>query len=207
MPPELQAVFGSEQLLEGYIGFLGRFVAILTAAYVVYAIQTLRTEETTGRADAVLATAVSRPGWLGAHIVVIALGAMVILLVTGIGTGVAAAAVTDEASLIGEVTLAHLATAPAVLVVLGLTAGFFGILPRLMTLIGWLAVAVIAIVELFGEMLDLPDWFRALSPLWHLPTVPVEEFDVAPFLILLGIAVATAVVGLAAFRRRQIHIR
>lgn len=207
MPPELQAVFGSEQLLEGYIGFLGSFVAILTAAYVVYAIQTLRTEESTGRADAVLATPVSRPGWLGAHLVVVALGALVILLATGLGTGIAAAAVTGQASLIGDVVLAHLTTAPAVLVVLGLTAGFFGVLPRLMTLVGWLAVAVIALVDLFAEMLDLPEWFRALSPLWHLATIPVEDFETTPFVILLGIAVAIAVIGLAGFRRRQINIR
>lgn len=207
MPPELQAVFGTGQLLDGYVAFLASFVAVLVAAYVVYAIQTLRTEEATGRADAVLATAVSRAGWLGAHMTVVALGAVLILLVTGLGTGIAAASVTGEGFLIGDVLVAHLATAPAVLVVLGLTAGCFGLLPRIMTLVGWLVVAVIAIVDLFAELLDLPEWFRALSPLWHLPKVPVEDFDLTPFLLLVSIAVVTAAMGLAGFRRRQINVR
>jgi ABC-2 type transport system permease protein len=207
MPPELAAVFGSDQLLEGYVGFLASFVAILTAAYVVYAMQTLRAEESTGRADAVLATPVSRPGWLGAHALVVALGALLILVITGLGTGLASAAVTGEAWLIGEVIEAHLATAPAVLVVLGITAGLFGILPRLMTLVGWLAVAVIAIVDLFGELLDLPEWFRALSPLWHLATIPAEDFEPIPFIVLLALAAVTVVIGLAGFRRREINIR
>ncbi len=207
MPPELQAVFGTGQLLDGYVGFLASFVAILVAAYVVYAIQTLRTEETSGRAETVLATPVSRAGWLGAHLVVVALGAVLILLATGVGTGIAAAGVTGEGYLIADVVLAHLATAPAVLVVLGLTAGCFGLLPRVMTTVGWLVVAVLALVELFGELLDLPEWFRGLSPLWHLATVPVEEFNMVPFGLLLGIAVVLAAIGLVGFYRRQINVR
>ncbi|GAA4478373.1 exporter of polyketide antibiotics [Enteractinococcus fodinae] len=205
MPPEMRAVFGTEQLLDGYVGFLASFIAILVAAYVVYAIQTLRTEEGSGRADTVLATPVSRAGWLGSHLTVVAAGAMLILLITGLGTGISAAAVTGEAFLIGDVLWAHLATAPAILVVLGLTVGCFGLLPRFMTLVGWLAVAIIAIVDLFAELLDLPDGFRALSPLWHLPRVPVEDFEPTPFVVLLGIAVVTAVLGLIGFRRREIN--
>lgn len=204
MPPELAAVFGSEQLLDGYVGYLASFTAILASAYVVYAVQTLRTEEITGHADAVLATSVSRPGWLSAHVLVIAVGSMGILLLTGLGTGFAAAAVTGEAELIGELVIAHLATAPAILIVLGITAGFFGLLPRLMALVGWLAVAVVALVDLFGELLDLPEWFRGLSPLWHLANVPVEPFEPEPFYFVLGLAAVTVAIGLVGFRRREI---
>src|SRR5699024_7395761 len=138
---------------------------------------------------------------------VVALGAMLLLVITGLGTGIAAAAVTGEGYLIGDVLVSHLATAPAILVVLGLTVGCFGLLPRLMTLFGWLAVAVIAFDDLFADLLDLPEAFRALSPLWHLPKIPVEDFAVTPFLVLLGIAVVTAVLGLAGFRRREMNFR
>ena len=123
------------------------------------------------------------------------------------GTGIAAAAVTGEGFLIGDVLWAHLATAPAILVVLGLTVGCFGLLPRIMTLIGWLAVAVIAVVELFAELLDLPEAFRALRRCGTCPGVPVEDFELTPFLILLGIAVVIAVLGLIGFRRREINAK
>lgn len=206
MPPELQAVFGSEQLLEGYLGFLGSFVSILVAAYVVFAMQTLRSEEDAGRADAVLATGVSRHGWLGTHVAVIAVSAILIIFVTGIGTGLAAAVVTGDGSLVADTLMSHLATLPAVLIVLGLTSGFFGLLPRLMSLVGWLLVALLGIVTLFADLLDLPEFFRALSPLWHLADIPVEDFQLAPFLVLLGVAVVAVGVGLAGFRRRQINV-
>src|SRR5690625_4302114 len=132
---------------------------------------------------------------------------MCIMEITGLCTGMASTAVTGEAWLIGEIIEAHLGTATAVLVVLGITAGLFGILPRLMTLVGWLAVAVIAIVDVYADLLDLPDWLRALSRPWTLATKPAEDFDPAPFFVLLALAAVTVVIGLAGFRRREINIR
>src|SRR5690625_7319149 len=120
---------------------------------------------------------------------------MCIMEITGLCTGLSSAAVTGEAWLIGEIIEAHLATAPAVLVVLGITAGLFGILPRLMTLVGWLAVAVVAIVDLFGELLDLPEWFRALSPLWPLAPIPARALGPRPLIGLTAPAAGRRVIG------------
>src|SRR5699024_241127 len=151
-------------------------------------------------------TAVGRSGWLGTHVAVIAIGASLIMLITGLGTGLAAAGVTGDAGLITDVVLSHLAVLPAVLAVLGITAGFFGLLPRFMAIVGWLLVALCGIVDLFADLLDLPNWFRTLSPLWHLATVPVEAFQSAPFVGLVGIAILAFGVGLAGFYRREINV-
>ena len=206
MPPQLSAVFGSDQLLDGYVGFLGGFTGILVSAYVVYAMQTLRTEEESGRADTVLAASVSRLGWLGCHIVVIALGSIVITAITGLGTGVGAATVTGQWSLLGSVTAAHFAVLPAALTVLGVCAGLFGVLPRVVSPMGWLLVGVIGIVNLFAQLLDLPQWFRCLSPMWHLASVPVQDFDVVAVMVLIGVMVVALGFGLVGFRRRQINV-
>lgn len=206
MPPQLSAVFGSEQLLDGYVGFLGGFTGIFIAAYVVYAMQTLKSEEDAGRADTVLATAVSRMGWLSTHVVVIALGSVVITAVTGLSTGLGAATVTGEWELVGSLFLAHFAVVAAPLTVLGLCAALFGLVPRVVAPVGWLLVALIGIVELFGDLLDLPEWLRTLSPLWHLASVPVEDFETVPTMVLLGATLVLLAVGLAAFRRRQVNV-
>lgn len=206
MPPQLSAVFGSEQLLDGYIGFLGAFMGVFVAAYVVHSMQTLNAEEGTGRAEAVLATPVSRIGWLGAHSAVIALGAIVITLVTGVGTGIAAAAVTGEGELVGSIVLAHIAVLPAPLTVLGLCTTLFGLLPRLVAPVGWVLVAVLGIVELFADLLDLPEWFRMVSPMWHLASLPVEELDATAFTALVGVTLVAFALGLAGVRRRQVNV-
>src|SRR5699024_12320218 len=90
MPPALVEIFGTEGLLDGFIAFLGAFVAILVAAYAVYALQSVRDEETRGRAAVVLATPVGRLRWLGSHARVVACGVVAIVAVAGLGTAPAA---------------------------------------------------------------------------------------------------------------------
>lgn len=204
MPEEFRAVFGAEALVQGYVAFLGAFVITFAAAYAVYAMQTLRAEEGAGRAEVVLATPMSRTAWSTSHVLVIAAGILLITTLTGVGTGLAAATVTGDGALVGEFLLAHLAVVPSALFVLGLCTAMFGWLPRLMPIVGWAAVALLAIVELFGELLDLPDQVRALSPLEHLASVPVESFELVPFLVVTGIALVLVLLGVLGLGRRQL---
>src|SRR5699024_5250731 len=95
---------------------------------------------------------------------------------------------------------------PISLTVLGVCAGLFGVLPRVVSHMGWFLVGVIGIVNLFAQLLDLPQWFRCLSPMWHLASVPVEDFDVVAVLVLIGVMVVALGFGLVGFRRRQINV-
>lgn len=206
MPPSLAEMFSTDALLEGYASFLGAFVTLLVAAYAVSALRTLRVEEGSGRTDTVLATPVGRATWVGAHLGVIAAGALVINVVTGVCTGLAAAAVTGDADVARQVTLAHVALAPAVLVVAGLGTALYGWAPRVMAPLCWVIVVWMGIVEFFGELLDLPETLTALSPLQQLARPPVEDFTFGPFLLALGLAVVLAGVGLVGFRRREVNV-
>ncbi|MCK6209475.1 hypothetical protein KZX45_02825 [Georgenia sp. EYE_87] len=207
MPPVIQEMFGTEGLVDGYVAFLAVFSGYLTAAYVVFAVQSLRAEEGRGRAEAVLATPTGRSAWAGSHLAAVAAGAFLILLVSGVGTGVAAAGVTGEWSLVGEVALAHLNVLPAVLLVLGLCAMLFGLVPRLLAVVGWALVGLMVFVGNFAALLDLPAWLTNLSPLSYPAQVPAEEFRAVPLVVLTGLAAAGVAVGLAGLRRRQIGIR
>ncbi|MEE6288929.1 hypothetical protein V2J52_14845 [Georgenia sp. MJ173] len=208
MPPAVGEIFGGEVgMLGGYLAFLATFNGYLTAAYTVFAVQSLRAEESHGRAEQVLATPTARATWAGAHLLVVALGAAVILVVGGVGTALAVAAVTGESGIIGDVVLAHVNMLPGVLVVLGLSALLFGWLPRLMAPVGWALVGVIVFVGNFAGLLDLPPWLANISPLSHPAQVPLEDVALIPLLVLLGLAAALAGLGLLGLRRRQIETR
>lgn len=207
MPPALAEMFSTDALLDGYVSFLGAFVTVLVAAYAVFAMRTLRVEEDSGRTDTVLAASVGRASWLGAHLVVVASGVVVISVVTGVCTGLAAAAVTGDADVIGAVTVAHVALIPAALLVAGLAAALYGWAPRLLAPVCWVLVVWMGVVEYFGELLQLPAALTALSPLHQLARPPVEEFTVGPFVIVLAVAVLLAVLGLLGFRRREVAVR
>src|SRR5699024_9868549 len=180
----LREMFGTEGLLLGYAAFLASFVSVLMAGYAVFALQTVRSEALQGRGDLVLATPVGRSRWVGWHAVVVTAAVLLISVLTGLSTGVAAAAVTRNWAVLGDALAAHLALLPAVLLVLALGTALLGWLPRALAPVGWAVVALCAVVNFFGELLQLPDWFTALAPFSHLAQVPVEGFDLAPFLVL-----------------------
>lgn len=206
MPAALQEVFGTQGLVDGYVAFLGVFDSIVIAAYTVFAMQTYLAEEGRGRLDLVLATPVSRAGSLASHAGVVGAGAIVINVVTGLLTGLAAATVTGQWSLVGDTLAAHAGHIPATLLVLAVCAALCGWAPRLMALVAWALVALIFVAELFGPLLDLPSWFIALSPFHHLAEMPVETFAPAPFLLVTAAALALVGLGLFGIRSRQINV-
>ncbi len=204
LPEALKDVFGAGALMQGYLAFLAVFSGYLTAAYVVFAVQTLRAEENAGRAEAVLATPTSRAAWAGAHLGVIAVAASAIMLIAGLLSGLAVAVVTSEWSHVGTSVVAHLNLLPAVLLVLGLCALLFGWAPALLAPVGWALVGIMVFVGNFAAMLDLPEWVTKLSPLSHPAQYPAEDVSAAPLLVLLAVTAAGVVLGLIGLRRREI---
>lgn len=121
----------------------------------------------------------------------------------GFAFGVGAAASSGDASLVWDLTAAHLVRAPEALVFMAVAAMSLGISPRAMPL-AWAVLVFAGLVAFFGQLLDLPQWVHDVSPLDHIARLPLEDFDLAPVAILLAIAAVTTAVGLAAFRRRDL---
>ncbi|MHB1477982.1 MAG: ABC transporter permease, partial [Coriobacteriia bacterium] len=206
MPEALLVVLGgAENITAGYLAYMGVFMATIVAVYAVLALQGLRAEETGGRGEPILATAVSRWSWLGANLLVGAIGVVVIMAVAGAMTGLGAASALGNNSLIWDVTAAHLNHVPPVLVVLGVAALLFGLLPRA-TGAAWVVVAYGFMMGTFGALMDLPEVAFTLSPFEHPARMPLEEFEVVPVVVLVAIAAALVAAGLVAFRRRDLDV-
>ncbi|HEY8473010.1 MAG TPA: ABC transporter permease [Natronosporangium sp.] len=186
--------------------FLALSIAILAIVCAVFAVLTMlrpRREEIAGRAEPVLATAVSRTGWLASHLVIALAGSVFLLLVTGVGLGGGAALVTGESHYLSDAVPAILTYTPAVWLLAGLATAGFGVLPRV-TGLAWALLGYAGVVAYFGGLLDLPSWLLNLSPFEHVPRLPIDDFTAVPLLVLTAIAAALAAVGLVGFRRRDL---
>ncbi|SDP31000.1 ABC-2 type transport system permease protein [Pedococcus dokdonensis] len=192
---------GQGSLLDAFFGTELRFLAIGAAAYGIATALRLRSEENAARAEVVLATPVSRWRWLGSHLVIAAAGSVWLLAVVGVAAGLAAGAVSGTG--VSELLPAALATAPAVLVCVGLTVLLFGLLPRMSTA-AWGLLALFVLLGEFGALLSLPDWALGLSPFDHLGSLPGGDANPAGLAGLLAVAVAVTAVGATAFRRRDL---
>ena len=178
-------------------------LALLAAGFAISSTLRLRSEESAGRAEPILAAAITRRRWAASHLVVAGLGTIAVTVAAGVGVGASYAVVVGDAGQVGRLLAAALVTVPAVLVLAGVATALFGLAPRLAAL-AWAGLAVSVVVELFSELLRLPQWVRALSPLHHLPAVPADDFELVPVAVLVGLAAVLVAVGLGAFRSRDV---
>lgn len=204
------AVLGSD-LVNGFFSLLALLAALGAASWGVASLARLQAEETSGRTETVLATRVSRGGWLGGQLTVTATG-VALLALSGaalLWLG-AAASGTDDLPDAAELIGLGAAYLPAIAVVAALAAAAYAWAPRI-TWFAWLPVLWGVVVGMFGDLFDLPDAARALSPFWWTPNPLTgaggagDQAAAAP--ALWGLSAVAAALGALAFwgfRRRGV---
>ena len=202
---EFTRIGGQGGIVNAYLAALMLLGGLVAAAYGVSAVLRLRSEETTGRADPVLAGSVGRTRWGLSHLVVAFAGSAVLLalagIATGLGYGLAVGGVGGEtARMLG----AGLAQLPAAAVIIGVAALAVGLVPEGCIGIGWAAVGVAVLLDIFGQMLQISHWVLDISPFTHVPRLPGVPVSAAPLAWLSVLALALGAAGLAALRRRDI---
>ncbi|MFG1838628.1 ABC transporter permease [Micromonospora sp. NPDC049175] len=200
----LSRLGGSSALAEAYLGGTLSLTAPAAAGYGIQAALRARAEETAGRAEPLLATAVSRTRWLAAHLVFALLGPAVVLSVAGLATGLAyGLSVSDVGGELPRLLGAGLAQVPAAWVLSGLAALLVGWLPRF-SAAAWAALAGCLLLGQLGAVLGLDQWALNVSPFTHTPQVLSGNWQVAPLAALTATAAALLIASVATFRTRDI---
>lgn len=182
-------------------------MAICIGGYVVQALQRMRTEEASGQLEGVLATSVSRQGWMLSHIGYATMGVVLQLLVLGVTSGISYVLIADASwSEAWDVILSAVVHIPAVLALGGFAVAVFGAFPRASIAVSWSAFGAALLIGQFGEVLKLPQAVMNLSPFTHTPNYPVESIAATPLLLIATAAVAFTAAGIALFRRRNLTI-
>lgn len=204
MPPELTAILGgAEGMVDGYLGFMGVFFAIMVAVFAVLSVQALRGEEQSMRTEPVLATNVSRGDWIISWTVVTALGSLWLLVLSGVGDGAGAAFSTGNWTLLGKAILGQVAHAPAIWVLLGLAVALYGFAPRMLGLT-WVVFTWGAALSMFGEMMQLSETVLGTSVFRHVGQYPAETISWTAVALLSGVGLVLTTAGTAGFPRRDL---
>jgi len=195
---------GQQSLTDAFLATMAGLLGMVAALYAVGAVLRLHGEETGGRAEPVLAGAVSRLRWTAGHLVLAYGGSAVILAFGGLALGVSYdLSAGDPGGRTGPVLAAALAQVPAVWTLTGLAVLVFGLLPRATTAV-WALVGGCLALGWAGPSLDFPRWAMDLSPYSHLPKLPGAEATAAPFLWLLALSALFTAAGLVGVRRRDL---
>ncbi|MBJ7287388.1 hypothetical protein [Williamsia sp.] len=178
-------------------------VAIAAAAAAVSVVGRLRDDDRTGRAEVLLATAVSPRARLLAASITAAVTAAVVLLLAGVGVVAGAAIVGGTGPGAADVIIGALSQLPPTLAVAAVAFAAYGFGTRWIA-IGWLAVIIDLLLGPLGTLIGAPPWLRDLAPHSHIPADVGASVPVEPTVILLIATVALVGTGLWALRRRDV---
>ncbi|SDF31944.1 ABC-2 type transport system permease protein [Lentzea fradiae] len=197
----VQRIGGADAMVDAFFATVTQLLGLVSSIYLVQAVLRLRSEETSLRAEPLLATPVSRTGWVASHAVFALAGGAVVLACAGLGLGLVHGLRTGDPGAVPRLLGAVLVQLPAAWVVAGVALALFGLVPRF-TGASWAVVAGSLVITLLGPALDLGRWVLDLSPFSHVPRYP--DVTLGPAAWLTAVALVLLAAGLAAFRRRDL---
>jgi ABC-2 type transport system permease protein len=195
---------GRTGIVDAYLVSVMGILGLMAAGYAIQATLRLRAEETSGRAEPVLATAVGRLQWAASHLVFSVVGSALALLAAGLTVGLTyGLAAGDLGHQLARILEGALVQVPAVWVLAAVAVALVGLAPRFAAA-AWGALGLCVVLVLVGAALQLDQWVMDLSPFTHVPRVPGGTLTATPVVLLLAVALALGGAGLAGLRRRGI---
>jgi ABC-2 type transport system permease protein len=202
---EVDKLYGQAggSLVDNYFALTLATMGLIGTAYAIQVILRMRSEETSGRIEPLLAAALARPRLAAGYLAVAAGGTVLVLAASGLGAGIADAFSSDDAGRVLVLLGSSVALAPAVWVMIGIAIALYGLVPRA-AVAAWGFLGACFLLLYLGPLLSLPDWLLDLSPYEHVPLLPAADLTVGPLLALTAVAVALTAAGVVGLRRRDI---
>ncbi|MFD5718481.1 ABC transporter permease [Streptomyces sp. NPDC127036] len=193
----IERMGGRNGITDAFLATMVNLLGMVAALFVVSSVLRLHGEETSQRAEPLLAAAVGRLRWAAGHLVPAFGGTVLVMLLGGLGLGV------GHGAELGPVLGACLVQIPAVWTLGGLAVLLYGLSPRLAPG-AWAAAGLALLLGWIGPALDVPRAVLELSPFGHLPKLPGDAMAWPPVLALTGLAAVLTAAGLVALRRRDL---
>jgi ABC-2 type transport system permease protein len=185
-----------------FIAMLSIVATIVTMAGVML-LSRLRSEESDGHAEVMLATSTTRWRYALSTLVPAILLPVVLLVLTGASMPILQAMSDGSASLIVTLTKAALVLTPGILLVLGFAMLLVGWKPRWYGL-AWAVIGWSMLASWVFALFNPPDWLLKLQPWGWLPHLPSDPMRWGAFSIELALGLAMLALGLVGYRRRDI---
>lgn len=200
----IEGMGGGGALLPAFLSAMLMITVLLVIGYAIHALTKLRSEESSGHLENLLATKLSRLEWLGLHAAVALTGGLIMLIVSGAGLALFVNLASSHQVSIWQYTSASLSYAPLLYVFVGSYLMLFGLWPHLSNWLLWTYYGFMVFMSWVGQILKLNQKIMNLSIMESLPSVPAEDTIIKPLLIMCLVAAIFIVVGSTLFYRRNL---
>ncbi|MEV0226455.1 ABC transporter permease [Streptomyces sp. NPDC050704] len=193
----IERMGGQSGITDAFLATMVGMLGMVAALYIVQSVLRLHGEETSQRAEPVLANAVGRLHWASGHLLIAFGGAVLIMLLGGLGLAV------GYGQDLGPILGGSLVQLPAIWAIGGFAVLLHGLSPQVAPG-AWGVAGAALLLGWIGPALELPEPVLDLSPFGHLPKLPGQDMSWPPALILTAIAATLVTAGLTALRRRDL---
>ncbi|WP_084105581.1 ABC transporter permease [Demequina sp. NBRC 110056] len=194
----------ADALVASFLVMILSMIGIFAAIPSVQVMLRVRSEEMEDRVEPIMATAVARPRYYGANVLLAF--ALPVLYMAVAGAIVAFLASRSDLGVeFGEVWLQALTIVPATWTIVAVSVFVVGARPKV-AVAAWAGVAASFILTLLGPSFGLPDWALGISPVWHVPDILLPDPDWTGLMWVSLFTLGFTVIGFAGFRRRDLAV-
>lgn len=188
--------------LNAFIAASFSIVQVIVTLLAVTMVVGARGEEASGRLELLLAEPLSRTTWLLSRTALAACVAIVLALISAVALWIGAAAVGQDVAF-GSLVEAGLNCIPLIVLTVGVSVAVLALAPRAVVFV-YAPVAIAYLWDALGTAIKAPTWSLDLSPFHVLAAVPAQNFAFLPAAILTVVGLGLVVVGVSAYRGRDL---
>ncbi len=196
---------GTGAMIPAFLSAMLSITTLMVVAYVIQGLSKLRGEEASGHLENLLATRLSRLKWLSLHSMVVIIGGVVMLALSGLVLALTVNLVSDYSVSVWQYTLAGLSYTPMLLAFAGGYLLLFGLAPRTALLVLWGYYGFVVFMTWIGPMLKFSQRIMDLSITTHLAAAPAESVKAGPLWVMIGIALACTIIGSLSWKQRNLQ--
>lgn len=202
----IQAIGGVGELIPSFMSAMMAIMCLMVFGYVIHGLSKMRSEESSGHLENILATKLTRLRWLGLHTVTVLVGGLVMLILIGFVMAICVNLLSDFSVDTWEYVLAALSYVPVMFAFGALYLALFGLRPRMASSITWLYFGFVAFALWLGPIMQLDQVVMNLAIMEHIAAPPAEEIVWGPLAIIMLGATALCLTGVVTWRLRNLAI-
>lgn len=204
MRQTIEAIGGAGAIVPAFLSAMMAIACLMVFAYVIHGLSRTYGEESAGHLEQLVVTGLSRLKWISLQIAVVLVGGLAMLALAGLVLALVVNSTSEFSVATGEYVLAGLSYAPVMLVFMALYILLYGFLPQVASGLSWLYFGFVAFSLWLGPIIQLNQAVMNLSIMEHVAVLPVGQVAWTPLVILTTIGIWGIILGVIAFRERDI---
>ncbi|AKB76827.1 putative TETRONASIN-TRANSPORT INTEGRAL MEMBRANE PROTEIN ABC TRANSPORTER [Methanosarcina horonobensis HB-1 = JCM 15518] len=134
-------------------------------------------------------------------------GSIVILFALGMAAGLGWSLASGDTALLSRALIMSLSKIPPVWIIIGISAMFYGWLPRTSSVLSWIILGSFIVIEMFWEA-GLVRWsVLQVTPFAYAHySIPINELSISSLLGLILLSAVFTGIGMVGFKRRSIGV-